>query len=419
MSIINNMHKDLGKSGDVQPVLSGLPKQKSKQKILLLSAITFLVLCAVALTVIIVITEGNETNSANYIVTERSPVSGAKESELQGIKMVSPEQIYQDLESKNQLVEAPFSTNENTTNDKTSNDPEPFQVVKNTLPKAASKTTVESASDLPKALPESAVVVGEEKAKVVEPKQKAVVKKAKPVVKTPKAVAPKINKIAETQPVKAPQSTRAARPETLAPGHLSIEDAQLTDLQLANIYLKEAKKAQENGHNDLAAEKWEKALNVKPDLNEVRKSLAMYYYSQGDIDKTTTVLKKGGLISPEYSDFNLMLSRIALKENDPQKAFLYLEQNPPKVEGNVDYYVSHAILAQKFKMYERSEELYKSLLTQRPTNGRWLMSLAISLDRQSKKAEAIASYQKALKQTDLSINAKDYITKRLAFLSKE
>ena len=190
-------------------------------------------------------------------------------------------------------------------------------------------------------------------------------------------------------------------------------------MQLANIHLQEATKAQAKGDNNLAAEKWQSALQLQPHLNEVRKSLAMYYYSQNEINKSTSLLKKGALISPEYSDFNLMLSRIALKENDSEKAFLYLEQNPPGVEGNMDYYVSHAILAQKFSLYDRSESLYRSLLTQRPNNGRWLMSLAIAQDKQDKKTAAIASYQKALKKTDLSKKAKDYIRKRLVFLSKE
>ena len=133
---------------------------------------------------------------------------------------------------------------------------------------------------------------------------------------------------------------------------------------------------------------------------------------------TLPILQKGALISPAYADFNLMLSRIALKAGNQQKAYLYLEQNPPEVEDNLDYYVSYAILAQKFQKYERAEQLYTSLLTQRPNNGRWRMSLAIAQDKQAKTSLAVSSYNTALLQSDLSTKAKVYINQRLSYLAQ-
>lgn len=414
MSIINGMHKDLGESGQVQPVLSTLPNSITKQKVMLLSAIAFLVICSLVLIGMIFLTENSDKNPsvvrASINENLKKPIVFVSEASAEEVNV--NHQTLPILKPGNQ----PLATIESSTNVRSSGQTESLTTIE-----VITEPSVKSHSN---AAIKPATVKSTTKNKVA--KQPAVKPETKPESK-PKITAPKTT----TSKPKAQKETAQVKPKTtvkpkqsfppseLEPGHLNIESAQLSDMQIANIYLKEASKAQAKGDNYTAAEKWQKALNVKPDLNEVRKTLAMYHYSQDEEDKTTRLLKKGALISPDYSDFNLMLSRIALKNNDQQKAFLYLEQNPPNIEGHIDYYISHAILAQKFKMYERSEELYTSLLTQRPNNGRWLMSLAIAQDRQQKTPEAIGSYQKALKQTDLSTKAKAYINKRLAFLNKE
>ena len=201
--------------------------------------------------------------------------------------------------------------------------------------------------------------------------------------------------------------------------YLKVTTAILTNQERANIYLKKADQALSKGDMLLVAQEKRRALDLKPQLHDVRTSLALYYYGIGEEDRATTILKKGVLQFPEYADFSLMLSRIALKRGDQQKAYLYLNQYPPKVEGNLDYHVNYAILAQKFKKYVQAENLYQGLLTQRPNNGRWIMSLAIAQDKQGKQKLAIANYQKALLQIDLSNKAKQYINQRLTYLQSQ
>ncbi|WP_354623751.1 hypothetical protein [Psychromonas sp. MME2] len=199
---------------------------------------------------------------------------------------------------------------------------------------------------------------------------------------------------------------------------LEIKPAQLSASELAQIYLKEADKAEAKGDLNLAANKREQALSVQPELNEVRKSLALYYYSVGDVSKSQRLLQQGALTSPHYSDFNLILSRMALKEGNEEKAYRYLAHNPPNVAGHLDYYVSFAVLALKLKKYAQAEQLYQDLLSQQVNNGRWRMSLAIAQDKQMKRELAITSYNFALLQHDLSSKAKDYINQRLRYLDQ-
>ncbi|WP_022940964.1 tetratricopeptide repeat protein [Psychromonas hadalis] len=215
----------------------------------------------------------------------------------------------------------------------------------------------------------------------------------------------------------------SVKAEPVAPekksGHLEIKKSVLSNLQRAELHLKRASIARKNNDLTLVAREKSRALAIKPDLHETRKSLALYYYGIGEQRQATNLLKKGALTYPDYSDFNLMLSRIALRNGDQQKAYLYLNQYPPKVKGNLDYHVSYAILAQKFEKYAQSERLYQGLLLVRPSNGRWRMSLAIAQDKQGKKGFAVESYQKALLQIDLSSKAKKYINLRLTYLANQ
>ncbi|MEH6453813.1 MAG: tetratricopeptide repeat protein, partial [Psychromonas sp.] len=270
----------------------------------------------------------------------------------------------------------------------------------------------------PAGKPKVAVIESVPQEKVLQP---VIVTKA--ISAKPIQAKPTVSKAIAAKPVTIKASSQKAVTknvvkETKNDANLQITSSQLSDSELADIYLKEADKAELQGDNGLAAQKWQQALLLQPQLNQVRQSLALYYYAQGDIVKTTDLLKKGALESPYYSDFNLMLSRIATKEGDLQKAFLYLDQNPPVVAGHLDYHVSYAILAQKFEQFEKSEKLYSNLLLERPEDGRWRMSLAIAQDKQGKTAQAIESYQQALLETSLSRNAKAYINQRLSYLAE-
>lgn len=438
MSIINKMHKDLDDAEQIQPILSGLPSKKITKKVLLLSAIAALAICSIVLTTMIFLSEQGRLEKESD--TALIPLLSNASQETEATNVLSGDKTLLDNEKNNQKVipQAKKTTMQSDNETLTADSGNTMQEANaNSIGLKAEVETTDSDPEIipPKAnqaKSEGVALVKLEKETLIPKKEKVEKKVPKQQVesKTKKeSVAPAI-KLSEPVTFNsveietfAVEEDSFSTEDKLTPeeleggGSLSIHSSDLSPLDLANIYLGQATKAQVAGDNDLAAEKWEKVLSVKPDYNQVRQSLAMYYYSQEDANKAVRLLENGVKESPDYADFSLMLSRIALKEGRPDKALFYLDQNPPQVEGNLDYYVSHAILAQKFKKYEHSEELYKSLLSQRPNNGRWLMSLGISQDRQGKKVDSISTYQKALQQNDLSTKAKDYIKKRLAFLS--
>ncbi|WP_028862448.1 tetratricopeptide repeat protein [Psychromonas aquimarina] len=368
MSIINKMHQDFEKARHDSPVLSAVAAKKTTQKTLLFVFIAILSASALGLSYLI-------------LTQEKVPESRlAKAAEL------------------------PAPTADSAAA------PQTAVTVKQPLKPPA---VIEVKQSVLQKQPEQ-----RKKAPAAADRQAADKKKSD---KQLKAKVTTLETAAETVPVKAKSKPAVEKkvPQVKKTPHLEIKKAQLTNSQLAQIHLKAAEKAKLKGDLDGAAAKRIRALNLQPDLNEVRKSAALYYYGQGETDKAVRLLKKGAQVSPDYPDFNLMLSRIALKSGDEHRAYLYLQQHPPKVEGNLDYYVSYAILAQKFNKFEQSEGLFQSLLSQRPDNGRWRMSLAIAQDKQGKTELAVSSYKSALLQTDLSSKAKAYINQRLIYLAEK
>ncbi|GLS89479.1 hypothetical protein GCM10007916_05460 [Psychromonas marina] len=366
MSIINKMHKGLQANHDESPMLSSVPVKKQKKKVLLFALISLLLASSIGLSFLIYDKESAANNSEQPNQTRLTPVDTA-------LPITSEPVVTKELE--------PATTSTAVTQKKVDD-----------TPKVAVKI-------LPVVQPELPVT-----AKVTTPKEATPNKVTTPAKQTPaKPVAEKTK--AQVEPKKT--------------AHLEIKKSVLTTSELADIHLKSAEKALAKGDKQLASQEKIKALNVKPDLHHVRESLALYYFSIGEQGQAKSLLQKGAVQYPEHSDFNLMLSRIALKNDQQKKAYLYLQQSPPAVEGHLDYHVSYAILAQKFKDYARSEVLFEGLLTQRPNNGRWRMSLAIAQDKLGKEPLAVENYRKALLQIDLSSNAKKYINQRLTYLANQ
>jgi MSHA biogenesis protein MshN len=385
MSIINKMHEDFQQIQQAQPILSAMPVTKSKQKALLFILIVLLIGSSLGLSYLIFSQDKAVKENLHQIIKEQQiapPVAAALlSSSVQEKVITAPKLLSSSVQEK--VITAP----------KLLSSPMQDKVIAEPL---LVKQAVEQSSKTN--LPNKLAVVNP--ASIKKEAQKAV------LVQT------------SDKKIGVKNTTSVITEQANEESHLSIKASQLSKQELAQIHLKEADKAQDKGDFKLAAEKKQQALGLLPELNEVRKSLALYYYGQGEVDRAQRLLKHGVVISPDYPDFNLMLSRIALKEGDQQKAYLYLEQHPPEVEGNLDYYASYAILAQKFKKYEQSERLYSSLLSQRPNNGRWRMSLAIVQDRQAKRQLAVTNYEQALLQTDLSSKAKTYIKQRLSYLGQ-
>lgn len=382
MSIINQMHQDFEQVQQSQPILADIPKAKERKKKILVTVTVLLFVSSLGLAYQVFMQQQAKQRTAKKVVT----VLPVKAKVTTVVKPASQQKLSTPLLPKENII-VPFKVQQ----EKVVNQP-------------SQATPVDE-------------VVAAKSVKEVEP-----IKEIKPIQEELEVSPKKVEAPAQvsrerlvSEPAKLAPKPIAAKPKQ----HLEIKQIELSKAQLAQLEVNKAEKAQQQGDFNLAEKSRAKALVLQPQLNQLRQTQALYYYSQGEVDKAVRLLQKGAFISPKYPDFNLMLSRIALQSGDQKKAYLYLNQHPPVVQGNIDYYVSYAVLAQKFEKYQQAEKLYTSLLSQRPSNGRWRMSLAIAQDKQDKVELAIDNYTNALQQVDLSSNAKAYIKQRLMYLQNQ
>lgn len=425
MSIINKMHQELKEHHDSSPMLSAMPAKKQKKRVLLFALISLLLASSIGLSYLIY---DKEILKAEVTPVAKTPAFEAKK-QIADVAVIKPTAV--EVAEVKAVEVSPVASVE----------PSPTIINTNSKDPVLAITTETVGSAEPDVV--AVTQVDEIAAEIVDP-----VAFTKPQVAPVQAVATTVTMVNKKTTTKLlSENTEKVNPVTpdvfkkevftatsqekvnvrnektetkpVSRSHLEIKKSILSDAQLADIHLKQAQKHVQKGDTGLAAEEKIKALNLQPQLHDIRQSVALYYYGIGDQGKAKSLLIRGAQQFPEHADFNLMLARIALKNDEQQRAYLYLQQNPPKVEGNLDYHVSYAILAQKFKHFEQAESLYMGLLTQRPNNGRWRMSLAIAQDKQGKERLAVESYQKALLQTDLSSNAKKYINQRLTYLAAQ
>jgi len=389
MSVINKMHHDFRESQKDGPVIKGVPDHSRSKKAIIVVMIGLLILSAMGFAILIfnqdphaneqsiTVHKDNNLDVNNHVEKKLKPVGEiVKQSEVDiDTHNIVKEAVVTPIVSKPTAAIPPVNLHS-----------EKQQPLIKAIVDVETPSKIEQTTVLPDFTPSNVEAID--------------------------------NNIIETQSVDYVLSDDSTLEIEPTQGKLEIKNAQLTNEELAGIKLKEAQIAEDQGELNIAADKREQALRFDPGLNDVRKSLALYFYGTGNISKAKQLLQTGAVLSPDYAEFNLMLSRLALKEGDPQKAYLYLNQHPPAIKGHLDYYVSYAILAQKFGKYEQSEQLYTRLLSERPNNGRWLMSLAIAQDKQNKVELAASHYKRALLQPDLSEKAKAYINQRIAYLEK-
>ena len=390
MSVINKMHHDIRETQKDGPVLGGMPDRSRSKKIVIAVFIVLLVLSAIGFTTLIFNEKQGGGEQARVQLTDNqlTPQKNKLDKPIEPLKVVDKNLSVVVTEEVVQQITPPV----------------PLQLPVPTPVKALPETKQTIAP----------VVIQSQEPMTIESPESPI-----EVISKNVNVSVSDSQVIETQSIDNVFSDDSTLVEKSSSGVLEIKDAQLTNAQLARIKLKEAQSAEDEGELNKAADKRDQALRFDPTLNDVRKSLSLFFYGTGNVIKAKKLLQTGAVISPDYSEFNLMLSRIALKEGNAQKAYLYLNQHPPVVSGHLDYYVSYAILAQKFHKYEQSERLYSLLLSERPNNGRWLMSLAIAQDKQNKVVLAIANYKRALLEPDLSSKAKAYINQRIAYLEKK
>ena len=233
---------------------------------------------------------------------------------------------------------------------------------------------------------------------------------------TPKTITP----VAVTAP-----QTVAKHVKTTTPESEHVEDSVLikavtrTPLQQAQLYATQADSALLAGDKERAKQLFSKVLAFDKQHNLSRETLAAILYGEQRTQSAVNLLQEGLSVSPDYTNFRLMLARIYLKNKNKQQAYYYLKPHRPEVAGNVDYYALLAGLAQSLDDLDSALMAYKTLTEHEPNRAKWWLGLGISADKAKQVTLALNAYHTAQNMGQLSASSRNYINARIIQLEKQ
>lgn len=237
---------------------------------------------------------------------------------------------------------------------------------------------------------------------VVSKKASVTAKKPTPIVKKP--VAP---------PVLVAQVATPTKKESVV-GSMAVEQVELTPRQLANNAIERAKKELDSNNLDGAIAEFETALKYQSSDEDTRRRLAALYYGKKDLRKSIELLQHGIRLNEDSQALRIALSKILIKENQPEAALSSLIYLPNDV--NTDYLAMRAALAQQIKNGTVAFETYQMLVEKEPDSARWWLGLAIQQERKMMYPEAKKSYQQAIGRVGVSKQTQAFIRDRLSLL---
>jgi len=197
---------------------------------------------------------------------------------------------------------------------------------------------------------------------------------------------------------------------------LSIQRTKVDTPTLIAQQRKKADSALAKRNMSLARRHLNEILLLDATQNETRSELASLYFGSGKVNIAVSILEQGLVISPNYSNFRLLLARVFLKQDNSAQAYYYLKPLRPTVNNNLDYYAMLGALAQKNSDSKIAQESYLSLVKVQPDKAQWWLGLAIAQDTLGLKDQAKISYQQAQKMGQLSNSSRIYIEDRLKVL---
>lgn len=133
--------------------------------------------------------------------------------------------------------------------------------------------------------------------------------------------------------------------------------------------------------------------------------------------ETTPIIKQQRKSVDDVAEERYQLARAALTQNQPQRAYELLRDNPPSLLSNTDYHAVLAAVEQQLGHYADANLRYQQLLSVDQNQSSWWLGLALSLEGEHRNKEALAAYRRAAQLNSLPEAAHQYVAARIAALN--
>ncbi len=218
--------------------------------------------------------------------------------------------------------------------------------------------------------------------------------------------------VADTQPEPLPvtKSRSVARP-TKTESAVSVRPVQRSGVEQARYLISE-------GQLTGAEEYLKKLIKQKPDQIQPRELLIGMLLRNARTDEALKQIAVAKRFYPVRENLALLSAKIQLESSDVTAAVETLEKQREIGKAGVKTYAMLAPLYQQQGDYEKSAELYSTLIERDKLNGRYWVGLAVSLEALASYTGAANAYERALQSKNLTTALGQYARQRLTVLQQ-
>lgn len=153
----------------------------------------------------------------------------------------------------------------------------------------------------------------------------------------------------------------------------------------------------DSGEIEEAMASLEHYLDETPRAHQSRQTLATIQLARSDSMGAQATLKDGLALAPNYAGFKRLYARTIMVV-DPEAAVALLDELPPLVSQDPEYFELYAVLLQQTGRFEDALGIYRVLLQMDPTSGKLWLGYATALEAVGEAAEALAAHRAANRQ---------------------
>ena len=222
-------------------------------------------------------------------------------------------------------------------------------------------------------------------------------------------------------PGKAGKATRPleTRAET-APAHTTAGPASIdkrahlsTPAERAENEFRQATVLLNQGRVAEAIDGYKSTLQQDAGHAAARQALVGLLLEHRRIDEAQPFLQEGLSLNPHRSAYAMLLARIQVERGDLQGAHDLLNKHAGSAARDADYHAFDAALLQRLGRHKEAVAGYEAALRIAPRAGLWWMGLGISLQADTRGAEALEAFRRAKSAGGLSPELLAFVDQRM------